>query len=511
MKLEKIVDRLVIVLLSGYTLLLLVEGGLSLDWRMVHDSPILFYLGFLMQKLGAVPYRDFFDMNMPGSYVLYGGLGRLFGFSDFGFRLADVAWQLLVLGAVWAWMRPFGRKAAWAAATLFELLYFRGGPGTSLQREALVLPFLAGALLCLPVGAGPRRSVRFFLSGLAAGAALLVKPQAAIILVVLAGSLIADWAKGRRRASGWRGVLGEGGALLAGFLLLPAATALYLVQAGAWQDFLAIAGQYWPLYNDFNGDREILTGFARGWFVLRQMQSLGGWGLWLAPAAVGAYFAFRAAANDDILRRRVALTAASTLVCWLMLVSANKFWDYHWLPFLFFLLQLAAMCFTPVLARGERLFATGVLVAAMLLGLLPATDAVSQMRGMPPPPPGGGQVDEIAAFLKASLGPGDSVQPLDWTAGAVHAMLEARAPLATRFVYDFHFYHHVSTPYIQGLRVEFLRELSAARPRFVIQFTNRSWVSGPDTTRSFPELEAYLARQYEQVVVRKGYVIWERR
>ena len=42
----------------------------SLQWRMVHDSPIMMYLTFLIDHEHYVPYRDFFDMNMPGTYLV---------------------------------------------------------------------------------------------------------------------------------------------------------------------------------------------------------------------------------------------------------------------------------------------------------------------------------------------------------------------------------------------------------------------------------------------------------
>ena len=88
---------------------------------------------------------------------------------------------------------------------------------------------------------------------------------------------------------------------------------------------------------------------------------------------------------------------------------------------------------------------------------------------------------------------------------------DERAGLATRFVYDFHFYHHVSRPYIQRLRSLFLEELRRSRPRFIVQITaaDKHWVSGPDTTREFPELHALLDADYGVVASGKGYVIHE--
>jgi hypothetical protein len=120
-------------------------------------------------------------------------------------------------------------------------------------------------------------------------------------------------------------------------------------------------------------------------------------------------------------------------------------------------------------------------------------------------------VDEIASYLRAHLAPGDTVQPLDWTGGAVHAMLIARAPIATPFVYDFYFYHHVSNPFIQRLRARFMAAMRAAPPRFVIQIeTQKPWPGGADTTREFPELQALLATDYTVASRGDGYQILER-
>ena len=105
------------------------------------------------------------------------------------------------------------------------------------------------------------------------------------------------------------------------------------------------------------------------------------------------------------------------------------------------------------------------------------------------------------------------MQPLDWTGGAVHAMLIARARPATEFIYDFHFYHHVSNPYIQELRRRFLAEMRSAKPRFVIQFTSdvKPWPNGSDTSRQFPELQQYLEANYLPCQKTPDYVLWERK
>ena len=91
-------------------------------------------------------------------------------------------------------------------------------------------------------------------------------------------------------------------------------------------------------------------------------------------------------------------------------------------------------------------------------------------------------------------------------------MLETRTPIATPYVFDFYFYHHVSKPYIQSLRVVFVQPLAAASPRFIIEVTaiDKPWVSGEDTTREFPELRAFLNENYSVTMDRDDYIIYER-
>jgi hypothetical protein len=87
----------------------------------------------------------------------------------------------------------------------------------------------------------------------------------------------------------------------------------------------------------------------------------------------------------------------------------------------------------------------------------------------------------------------------------------ARARLATRFIYDFHFYHHVESPYIQRLRQEFMRELSDQKPRYIVQvIENKPWPTGAHTTRSLPQLQTYLEQYYVLVKEKETYRILER-
>jgi hypothetical protein len=50
--------------LAGYL------AGRSLGWPLIHDASLFHYIGWLVGQ-GLVPYRDIFDMNLPGIYLVH--------------------------------------------------------------------------------------------------------------------------------------------------------------------------------------------------------------------------------------------------------------------------------------------------------------------------------------------------------------------------------------------------------------------------------------------------------
>ena len=63
----------------------------SRGWPMIHDAPLMHYIAWRIGE-GAVPYRDLFDMNFPGVYLLHMVAFKLFGSSDAGWRAFDLTW-----------------------------------------------------------------------------------------------------------------------------------------------------------------------------------------------------------------------------------------------------------------------------------------------------------------------------------------------------------------------------------------------------------------------------------
>ncbi|MCC7007541.1 MAG: hypothetical protein IT184_01880 [Acidobacteria bacterium] len=472
----------------------------SLYWRAEHDAPIMMYAARLVAH-GAVPYRDFFDMNVPGTYFLLAGAASVFGWEDRGFRLFDLLCLCTLALSTVVWMRRVGRLPAAAAAVGFALWYLNAGPRLSLQREYLGL-----VPVTLTYALAAMRSSRYLAArvggvGLLAGTAMLIKPQF-VLLALPALGLLTDGPPLVRR------LLLFG----AGALLPITAAAAYLFATGALSPFLDIASNYWPLYTHMTGDFEPIAGLGRWLYIVKS--TVDGLSVFMTPlAVVGVAAAAERGTERPALRAMVGLLAAAAVYP----AIAGQFWTYHWIPFQYAAICAASLALEPARAvtPGWRAAVPAILVLFMLTGQ--AITAADQVRGAwlsggRRPPPKGGLPDEIATFLGERLRPGDTVQPLDWTAGAVHGMLLARAPLATRFLYDFHFYHHVSTDYIQRLRREFLLELAQRPPRFVVEITteDKPWPRGRDTTREFPELWARLAGAYAVVLERPAFRIYER-
>jgi hypothetical protein len=511
---RRITNTLLILLAA----LLIVQAGFSLQWPITHDEAPLLYEAFLMQTEGRVPYRDIFDFQMPGSFAAYYLLARLSGFSGyFRLRILDLGILAALLTVTFLFMRRFGKQTAFAAALLFGLKYLQGGAYMSLQREYLLLIFIALALYV------NLRDVLTFkhrlLIGFFFGLAAVIKPHAAIGLLPILLFDITDMLQRRKLT------LPNAAAMSilpasAGFAIPVFAVIVWLALTGALIPFIDIARNYWPLYAQINGQMEITASGTRIPFLLTQSLRLGGSGIWVIPALIGVYLVPQE-------NKKHAYLLSSLALCYAIYPAfSGQFFEYHYIPFVYFIILLASLSistfdlrpstFTRGIQPPHEVFilhlSSFILLGVILINVRPSSTFLRQINNRPIAKTTD-RAEEIARYLEENLKDGDTVQPLDWTGGALLAMLETRAHIATPYVFDFYFYHHVSTPYIQSLRADFMSDLQDAHPRFIVEVTaiDKPWISGQDTTREFPELRAFLNANYSVTIHEDDYVIYERR
>jgi len=458
----------------------------SRGWPLIHDAPLMHYIAWRIGE-GAVPYRDLFDMNFPGVYLLHLVALRLFGAGDGGWRAFDLTWLAGTSLAAAALAAPWGRLAAAGAALFFAVYHLAGGAWQAGQRDFFLCPFLLlGALGVARWAERPRERASLAWGGLALGAGITVKPQAGFF----AAALIVLVAVVARREG--RSLALAVGILATSIVMAPLAVAAWLAAKGALAAWRELVFDYLlPLYSRL--------GRPDRWAFHR-------WHVWI-PLAAGVVLSVASALARRRFTARHAVVTLGLGYGIAHFFGQAKGWEYHLYP-------LAAFAAVALFAEAGRLlesrgvvvvaFLACVAVSGVLLGLkgVEAADAawiaLKERR-----------VSALVADLDGRRGPGDYVQVLDTTEGGVHALLRLHAIPPTRFLYDFHFYHDRESRIVERLREEFIAGFDAHPPKFVVLF-ERGWPAG-----GYERIDGFAALRLRLSVYRvdrrgEGYIVYAR-
>ncbi|MBN1439088.1 MAG: hypothetical protein JW929_06735 [Anaerolineales bacterium] len=462
---------------------------------------------------------------MPGTFLAFWIFGRLTGYSVLGVRILDYLLLAAIIFLGWLGMRKQSGWAGFLGGVAWGLAYLSLGPTAMLQREYLMMIPLLCAFAAYANIPPQRNAWRFLLTGLFMGISTTFKPQAFIGLLPImivewfsySGNPIPSTAKKPavffNRIAAW---------LLIGFLTPWMLIVTYLGFHGALQPFLDMTINYLPLFAQLNKYHQAVSGIRRVYSIILDYVQLGGYGIWAAPALWGIYQLQQSPDASPDRKRHGVFLFWSIVAFSIYPAFSGQFFPQHWLPFLFLLLQAAFLSLTDsvITRRTPFRLAPAALIAIASLSLV-RPDTLDNLwlltvkHELPAANnPKEGRVDEIASYLETHLQPGDTVQPVDWVGGAVHAMLIARVRIATPFIYDEYFYHNVNDPYIQRLRERFMASLESAMPRFIVEVYDDgpfAEPTGPGTSREFPEFRAFLAEHYTVVKEGPGYRIYELR
>jgi hypothetical protein len=490
-----------IVVLGGASILALVLVVSSLQWQYVHDLPTLLYVGWMIDH-GAVIYRDIFDVNMPGTYFLMWAIGRVTDWSDIGIRLVDISAICMLSTLTFLWMRPFGRYAQWCAVVLFPIHYLGTGHFSFImEREVLILMPLVATMVLASGAGGMNERVRGLAIGLLVGLGALIKPQFTLLFLPAVGQYLWDL-----RTDG-RALRRQLAFVAAGALGPIAITVAYMAINGSFGAFWEMTTGLLPLYNQMTGAHKILAEGVRTRYILEN--SLSGINIALfTTALLGiAFDGSESAVKARVLLFTILIAAGSPAL-------AGKFWDYHYLPFVFFAFCGTALCFSPACQGVPRLASAAALLAAVYIVVGLCVPVAFAMPDLEPIRSGQSRLrvsTAVASYLKEHSKPGDKAQPLDWTDGVLHGMLKARIPLATRFMADFQFYYNVNSDYVKRLRGEFMGELRQSKPRWIIATATayKGWPGGASDGERFPELERFVQSNYAVVTGGENFLIFE--
>jgi len=456
----------------------------SLAWPLFHDSVLIHYIAVRILE-GAAPYRDMFDMNFPGVYLVHMLGLKLFGPSDAGFRALDLLLLAGTLAGLGVALASFGRWAAGFGVTLFWLYHLAAGPWGAGERDfiqCLPLAWMTAAAFAY-VKSG--RVVTLGLAGLSLGAAVWIKPFPLLLapaLVMLAGQ---QPPRDRMRAVT---------ALTVGFVVPAAAVLTWLATTGGLAAFLDIVGGYHPLHAALK--RRPLKELV---FVPRRILSI-----WALSGVLGLW-------RVGQLDRRMLVLGGGFVLGWLNIILQGKGFDYHAYPLALFAIATGAAGAGAVLEKGRRLLGAMLLVI-LLVAVARLTMTALRDPNAPSIAKDIGRTQAIAATLAPVVATGGSVQVLESNDGGIHALYLLRARQPTRFIYDFHFYHDVDHPYIQRLRAEFLEGLRT-RPPDALVLVEPEWLfrRGYGRLVAFPALATLLESSYRLAHEGEGYRVYATR
>ena len=298
-----------------------------------------------------------------------------------------------------------------------------------------------------------------------------------------------------------------------GLAIAPALCTFYLVANNAWVPFLEMAGEYWPLYSQLNGDAQVrVSAFGRA-NVFAFMYEASNY-MFPGIMAVSAFVAL-----PSLIRRggreriEIWTLIALCVLGQIYLFSGGKFWLYHLLPLFFGYSLIVGFSILMIGEIGKsnatRWLQCLLLVMLFVQALEWPDQADNIMAGKPYRIRK--DTEHVAELLREMAKPGDTAQPYDVTVGAVHAMLLARIDIATPFLYNFHFFHHPSAAITQRLRKRMLEHMRVNRPRFIVIATPKWRPTGPNTVQEFAEFDEITTGSYWIVWAGRSLALLERK
>jgi hypothetical protein len=191
-------------------------------------------------------------------------------------------------------------------------------------------------------------------------------------------------------------------------------------------------------------------------------------------------------------------------------VMQGKGTEYHLHPLAMFVCLLAFSVLAPALATRRPWVTVSVAVTLLAALVLVATKGL-EASNAPWMWDEERRVRVLTQDLGRRLAPGDSVQVLDVTDGALHALLRLGVRQPTRFIMDYLFFHEAHLPVVRAMRAEFVAALEAAPPRFIVVMRGAAIGGDYDRVKNFPALADLLTRRYDVVHTRDGYRLYARR
>ncbi len=375
----------------------------AFELRYGDDAAMLYYMAFLINEHDYLPYRDIHETSFPGTFLLYGLITKITGYSVLAFNVT----HMLVLGLFGAasvlLLKKINLRMAIAATCAFGSSYFFMNKAMFMQRDFFVLILTLYAMLAMT--SEWRLATRSIITGLLLALASSIKPHVILAapIVVLSGATL------HHAGFSLRTMFQAAWIALASFFAFWAVLIAVMVITGCWDAFYDMATEYLPLYQRMNGIHvtqsldvrlknlvnPCITLIACG------LLSMAVWRQKITPliAAIAATFLTlgyitekRANPQQDFLflLEWIPVVYGIVLVCFmahctekkrkliiallllrpiflLYVAIAGKNWDYHQMPALYFYACLLCLAFIPFYIETWKTFGFRLLYLAIMV------------------------------------------------------------------------------------------------------------------------------------------------
>lgn len=516
---------------------------------MREEVSLLHYIAWLIDQKNYIPYQDIFETAFPGTFIFHQFIGRFLGYGDIAFHVFDWLWLSGLLFVTWHILKVFSRRVAWVGATAFFALYFAQGSAMTLQRDYVgVMPVALSLLLTM------QKEISLYWRSAAVGffmaTAVWMKPHVLIAAPVMALMLLRS--DGSMRAQVVRNNIAVVFVGIVGACVCSAFVFLWLYSTGGLEPFWQMLSKYLPVYMGDEGIR------SATWMYMRMIEPMTAWVDQYIPADLGGkrqisggiywqlvnvaghllenFFAWillvltgvwRGFSQTQPRTPQRQLVVALLALCFLFLlypVFANKYWNYHWMPYRYFALMCGSLLFLP--SRNNS-------AVSNVFTAISCVWFVWLFSGKLPPPNGETiqqtltmwreqgfkpqryPEEDLAAYLISHLHEEDTVQIIDEGGFAPRALLLAQALPATRYLTYRQLLVNADQPVVQQMREDFIRDLQSAPPRFIVDTHSAPPATFLGIPYQFYEMDGLLKQRYHKVIDqcnenRCFLTVWER-
>jgi hypothetical protein len=441
----------------------------SLDWPLIGDAAIFHFIANQL-LLGAVPYRDIFDINMPLIYGVHAAVVLVGGMGDVAWRAFDLGAAAIMSALILMLVRPAGLAVAILAMLVMLATHLLLGPYAAGQRDFLVAILAAAAALTSTLAAEDteRRSLYVGTTGAFTMIAGTIKPSALLLIFLPALTIV---------RLQWRDVVWiAAGAAGVGFLVFGALGAL-----GGLGAFITMLWELLPRYALL--DKPTIAE------MLRTCLGLG-------PMAGLAVAAFLGIAGPKPARARAMMGV--TAFGLIHLLVQRKGYFYHVYP-----LGAGLACWgswsLAALPTRRALVCLILIVSTFgwfVLQTLNRVEKYPELRA----------AAAMKIALESHLPRGARVQMLDSDRGAFLAMARAGMRQATPHIQSFSLILAEDRA-----RAEFLAALETDPPAAML-LTNDFWPKRPgfESMDEWRDFKAFLTSHYDlRAAGQEDYIDWQ--